>query len=327
MSDDFEPPYSTDNYDEIKLRDFRDILAAFSAKRDKKDRARRLEIMKYLAKEAREKKDAKRRTEIADQIGVKEPAALEHCDVLHRIGAIRQTRSRSDKDPNAGPRELIRYYLVAQDLIEILAILSAGMLGLDREAAKRIKDTLTKEFNANPNKFKDGLYASGLYYLQAPAFDALRNIAHHYIQIQRDLVNSWPALAEVFNAGYYYPWFYPAANFANMASKAYRSIADYAISVLNMAQNNFDAFLDVSKTYSELVDNNTNELSRMALNYSKSFKPMLGASISTEGEVETTTTITSKPPDSEDDEEYDLSELRKLIEELTEIQRIALSSA
>jgi hypothetical protein len=96
-----------------------------------------------------------------------------------------------------------------------------------------------------------------------------------------------------------------------------------------MAQNNFDAYIDMSKTYSKLVDNNINELSRMALNYySKIFKPMPQASIPTEGGPETTTT-TIPPPDMEDgtEEEYDLSELRKLIDELKEIQQIALSSA
>jgi hypothetical protein len=66
----------------------------------------------------------------------------------------------------------------------------------------------------------------------------------------------------------------------------------------------------------------------MALNYySKLFEPMPQASTSTKGGPEATPAITSILPDVEGGEEYDLSELRKLIDELTEIQQIALSSA
>jgi hypothetical protein len=323
------------NYDKLTRRDFRNIFKAF---KDKDNRTRRLEIMRFLAQEAREEKAAKTYDQILDHMNIRLKAKItlqavrKHCKILTDMGIIYQTRSKSH-EPSSRGGDYIKFYLVVQNLIAILAILNAGMLGLDKEAAKRIKKGLTREFNANPNnQFRYGIYASGLSYLQAPAFDTLRNIVHNYIQLQKDIVNSWSAVAEEFNTGYYYyyyPWFYPAASFANMASKAYRSIADYAISGLNIAQNNFDASIDMSKTYSKLVDDNITELSRMALNYSKIFKPMPRASISTEGGPETTSTITSiPPPDMEDDEEeYDLSELRKLIDELTEIKQIALSSA
>jgi hypothetical protein len=343
--DDFKPPYSTDNYDEIKLADYRNIFKAF---KDKDSKTIRLEIIRYLAQEAREKNAAKTYSDIVRNLKnrLKEKtrregeitlqAVRKHCEILKDIGIIAPTRSRSH-DPSSRDGEYIAFYLVVQNLIAILTILSAGMLGLPKEAAKRIEGMLTKEFETNPKKdpFRHGIfgiYAHGLSYLQAPAFDTLRNIVYNYIQIQKDVINSWSGAAEEFNLGYYYyyPWFYPAASLANMASKTYRSIADYAISGLNIAQNNFDAYIDMSKTYSKLVDNNINELSCMALNYySKLFEPMPQASTSTKGGPKTSATITSKPPpDMEDDEEdYDLSELRKLIDELTEIKQIALSSA
>ena len=101
--------------------------------------------------------------------------------MLKDIGVIVQTRSKSYKLSSRGG-DYIKFYFVAQNLIAILAILNAGMLGLDKEAAKRTKKGLTKEFNADPNnQFEYAAYASGLVYLQAPAFDTLRNIAHNYI--------------------------------------------------------------------------------------------------------------------------------------------------
>lgn len=329
---------SIGNYEGPPPSDFHKILKVFSSKGN---RASRLEIMRFLAKEAREEEKAKTYNEIIKhfretlQETITVQAVRKHCEILKDMGVIKPTRSESH-EPSSRGGDYIKFYFVVQKLIEILAILVAGMLGLDWQAAREIKEDLTRVFNSRqrPDQFRYGFYASGLSYLQAPAFDTLRNIAHNYIQLQKDIINSWSAAAEEFSTGYYYyyyPWFYPAASFANMASKAYRSIADYAISGLSISQNNFDASIDISKTYSRLADNNIDEFLRMALNYLKIFKPTARAPIPTEGgAAETTTTTIASIPSldmGDDEEEYDLSELRKLIDELAEIKEIALSSA
>src|SRR5919202_2431287 len=118
MQDDFKP-YSIDNYDKLGPTDFAKIFNAFND-RDKK----RLKIMRFLAKEAKEERYAKNRRQISTEIGVSEPAILEHCNALKDIGVIRQIRSKSDDDdPAAGPREVIKYYLDIDNLVEIYAIL------------------------------------------------------------------------------------------------------------------------------------------------------------------------------------------------------------
>lgn len=323
------------NYDRLTPRDFHKIFKVFTGKGNKPSR---LEILRFLAQKAIEEKTAQTYNDIVEHFNkilqekITLQAVRKHCEILEDIGIIKQTRSESHQ-PSSRGGEYIKFYLVVEKYYEIIAILYAGLRGLDKKRAKRIKKAIAKEFEENPNnQFKDGIYRQGLSYLQVPAFDTLRNVAHNYIQLQKDIVNSWSTVTEEFNTGYYYyyyPWFYPAASFANMASKAYGSIADYAISGLNIAQNNLDAYFDILKTYSKLVDSNTTEFLHMILNYSKIFKPMPRPSIPTEGGPEITTTITSIPPldmEDEDEEEYDLSELRKLIDELTEIIEIALSS-
>lgn len=162
--------------------------------------------------------------------------------------------------------------------------------------------------------------------MQIQILDAIRNIAHDYTELQKDLINRWYEVAAEFNSRHYYyyhPWFYPVG-FANLASRAHRSFADYAISGLNIAQNNFDAYIDMSKTYSELVADNINEMSRIILNSPKVFEPTPQPPISIARPETTNVRITVN---LKDDEEYDFSELRKLIGELTEILEIALSSA
>jgi hypothetical protein len=71
----------------------------------------------------------------------------------------------------------------------------------------------------------------------------------------------------------------------------------------------------MSKIYSQLALDNTNELSQMAVNASKVFEPTSRTSIGTE---EIVTPIDVEP-------EYSLSTLQKLKDELTEILQIALS--
>lgn len=144
MSDDnFKPPYSPDNYDEIKLADYRNIFKAFKDK----DSTIRLEIIRYLAQEAREENAAKTYNDIVTKLKnrLKEKTGLEgkitlqavrkHCEILKEMGIIAPTRSKSHGSSSRGG-DYIAFYLVVQNLIAILAILNAGMLGLDKEAAK-----------------------------------------------------------------------------------------------------------------------------------------------------------------------------------------------
>ncbi len=81
----------------------------------------------------------------------------------------------------------------------------------------------------------------------------------------------------------------------------------------------------MSKTYSELVKNNTNELYQMALRVSKTFGlvpapvPVPQDSLSASG--------TRIILHDQQDDEYDFFALKKLRDELAEIVQIALSSA
>jgi hypothetical protein len=313
--------YSVDNFDTLKDEDFKKIKKALGEGRTR--------IVRFLAQGSKEEKDAKSYEEIADHISriykihYAYAAARKGCIMLRRIGLLYQTRSRKN-EMGASEIELIKFYLVTENLIEILAILSAADLGLNKEAAIKIKEAITKIFNESQDKFRYGIYGGKVLDMQTQLLDVIRNIAHDYTQLQKDLINRWYEVVAEFNSRhyYYYPWFYPIG-FANMVSKVYRSIADYAISGLNIAQNNFDAYIDMSKTYSGFVADNINEMSRIVLNSPKIFEPMPQASISIAG-PETTNVRTQV--NLKDDEEYDLSELRKLISELTEILEIALSS-
>ena len=92
-----------------------------------------------------------------------------------------------------------------------------------------------------------------------------------------------------------------------------------------MAQNNFDAYIDMSKTYSGLVTDNINEMSQMALNYSNMLGPIPLTYTSTALPITISTTI---PHDvEEDDEEYNLPTLRKLKTKSRERTEIAISSS
>ena len=206
--------------------------------------------------------------------------------------------------------------LLRQELITILG--NGAMLD------KKIKRALTEIVNEKKGTgtiFKGGIYASILD-VQEQILDAIRNIAQSYNQTQKDIVNWWCEVAQSYvRYYYYYPWLY-SQGFVDMASKAYRSIADYAISGLNIAQNNFNAYIDMSKTYSGLVADNINKMSQMVLiNSSKIFQPVLQPSILTRA------TGTTTLYDVEDNVKYDLSEWMKLIIDLAEIVQIALSSA
>jgi len=248
--------YSIDNYDELTRGDFYHIFGVI------KDREnRRLEIMRFLAREAKEEKSAKETTKIIENIrkekekeNVTFQDAFDHCNKLKEIGVIHQTRSEKESTESRGPKEVNKYYIAVEGIIEILAILDAGILGLDSDGAEKIKRALTEIVNEKKDTgtiFKGGIYASILD-VQEQILDAIRNIAQGYNQTQKDIINWWCEVAQSHVRYYYYPSFYPQG-FVDMASKAYRSMADYAISGLNIAQNNFNAYIDMSKTYSGLV--------------------------------------------------------------------------
>lgn len=308
MPDDFKP-YSIDDYDKFGMEDYSVILKAFTDKNN-----RRLQIMRYLAKEAKDEQSAKERVEIANRIGVSVVDTLEHCNALRNIGAIRQIRSERRGD--RGPEELIKYYLAVEDLIEILALLNAAVLGLDKNAAKRIKQAITKIFNRSRHKIRYGIYSS-IFEMQEQILDAITNITQSYTQTQKDIIKWWSTVAE-FNMRNYYSWFYPAS-IADITSKAFRAFTDYAISGLNIVQNNMDAYIDMSKTYSGLVEDNINETTQIAQHTPNMFGAIPKASITANG-------IGNAVSDVEDGE-YDLSALKKLRADLTEILHIALSSA
>ena len=96
MPDDFKP-YSIDDYDKFRMEDYSVILKAFTDENNK-----RLQIMRYLAKEAKEAASAKERVEIANHIGVSVVDTLEHCNALkyrcNTPNKIRETRrSRAER--------------------------------------------------------------------------------------------------------------------------------------------------------------------------------------------------------------------------------------
>lgn len=314
MPDDFKP-YSIDDYDKFGMEDYSVILKAFTDVNNK-----RLQIMRYLAKEAKDEQSAKERVEIANHIGVSVVDTLEHCNALRNIGAIRQIRSERRGD--RGPKERIKYYLAIENLIEILALLNAGILGLPKDAAIKIKEVITDIFNQNMNKFIAGIYGGNKFIdMQEQILDAFRNIAHSYNEAQKGIVNWWCEVTQsnIRNYYSYYPWLYQPG-FANMTSQAYRSMTDYTISALNVAQNNFDAYIDMSKTYSGLIRDNISEISKMAENSSKVFEPVSVGPMVTSG-VKTIPYIL--PNMENEDDESSLYEWRKLRDDLTEIVLIA----
>jgi DNA-binding transcriptional ArsR family regulator len=121
-----------------------EILLIYNAFVDKHNC--RLKIIRFLAKEAKEEEYAKTRKQIASELDITQPAALEHLDALQDIGVIVQTRSEDNdnKERYQGPREVIKYYLNIKNLIELKSILNAAMLGLPNDAAIKIKKAITK---------------------------------------------------------------------------------------------------------------------------------------------------------------------------------------
>jgi hypothetical protein len=98
-------------------------------------------------------------------------------------------------------------------------------------------------------------------------------------------------------------------------------MADYAIAGLNIVQNNFDTYVDMSKTYSRLIADNINEMSKIGVN-SSMFEPKSPASLLTNG---TETTSTTLPNVEKKDDESGLYGWRKLTDELTEIMSSCIS--
>lgn len=235
---------------------------------------------------------------------------------------IRQTRSH--REGTGGPLDVIKYYLSIENIIEILAILNAGMLGLGNDGAKKIKRALTTIYNQSTQKPPSGPFYS--LDMQKQILEAIRDIAQSYTGLQKEVVNWWwSTVAE--SSVSYYPWLYPTS-FTNMASKAYRSMADYAILGLNMAQNNFDAYIDMSKIYSGLIADNINEMSEMAINSSRMFEshsraPILSASSSRGIPL----TRLADMDDVGYDDVSNLLEWIKLRDDLAKIVYIALNSA
>lgn len=306
--------YSIDNYDNLKPGDFVEIFDSLTDRH-----SRRLKIIRFLAKESKEEEHAKTRKQIAREIDITEQAALEHLGALQKIGVIVLIRSKDDdnKVQFQGPKEVIKYYLNVKSLIEISSILNAAMLGLPKDAAKKIKKGITRIFEQSGDKFTYGIYASTFLDTQGQILDVIRDVAYTYNEAQKDIVNWWCEVAESNMRYYYYPWLY--SSYANMASKAYRSMADYAISGLNIAQNNFDAYIDMSKNYSQLIADNINEISRTGVTSSKMFEPKPASLLTSSTE----TTATTLPNVEYGDDESGLYGWRKLRDELIEIVQIA----
>ncbi|MDQ3967144.1 MAG: hypothetical protein M3275_01965 [Thermoproteota archaeon] len=291
--------YSVDNYDALTIEDISKIKNAFEEGR--------IKILRYLALGAKEKEDAKTYENITEFMQGESPdnmyslqATVKQCKKLIEIGVIYVTRSKSHDSKWAG--EYIKLYFVAENVIEIIAILAAYTLGLDRDAAKKIKEAIHQIFEQSSNVSISG---SRVIDIQKQSFDVVRNITHNYIKAQKDIINWWSKLGEQYC--YYYLWFYPP-NFANTVSQAYRSFADYLTSGLTIAQNNIDGYIDMSKIYFTLVEDNANELlSHIILPRA----PKMPAP------------IPPLPPI----EERDLDALIKLRDELTEIVQITLIGA
>jgi hypothetical protein len=302
--------YSVDNYDTLTKQDLGKIKTAFEEGR--------IKIIRFLASRAREEKDAKTYEEIADHMKYSLQAARKHCKMLLEIGVIYQIRSKSH-EPSAWAGEFIKFYFVVENMIEIVAILSAVTLGLDKDAAIKIKNLTSRVFEESASKFVYGIYGGKFLDVQEQTLDAVRNIAHNYTEAQKDNIINWWSAVEEFNRRYYYSWLYPVS-FANMASQAYRYFADHMISGLTIAQNNTDAYVDMSKIYLRLVNDNMNEWSQMALRAPKMFEPVVVPRDSM------STKATGIPPllDEQDDEYNYLATLKKLRDDLTEIVQISL---
>jgi hypothetical protein len=299
---------SINNYSNLTQEDINSILFAFRTKK-------RVEIIKYLAqKPATQAKGAQRRKDIATHTNITEQQTIKHCNILKNIGIISQIRSENS-DPGGRNEELIKYYLVIERLKEVIAIVASAMVGFDKDAAKRIKKLIDRIYNEGPINFAYGLYniASNL---QTLSIDAARYIADNYAATQKNIIDWWSSITQYNIQYYYYPWFSPE-NMANIYAKASKFFPDYLDSATAIARNNILAYIDMSKIYSQLALDNTNELSQMAVIPSKVFEPTAPTSIQTE---EIVIPIDVKP-------EYNLSTLRKLKDELTEILQIALSSS
>jgi hypothetical protein len=172
------------------------------------------------------------------------------------------------------------------------------------------------------NKFIAGIHGGDKFLgMQEQILDTFRNIAHSYNEAQKGIVNWWCEVTQsnIRNYCSYYPWFYQPG-FANMTSQAYRSMTDYTISALNVAQNNFDAYIDMSKTYSGLIRDNISEISKMAVNSSQVFEPVSIGPMVTAGVKTNPSTL---PNMENEDDESSLYEWRKLRDDLTEIVLIA----
>jgi hypothetical protein len=300
---------SLNNYSELKQEDIAKILFAFKTKN-------RVEIIKFLAqKPATQAKGALRARDIAKNIakpkGISETQTIEHCNILKNIGIISKIRS-DNLDPGGRNEELIKYYLEIERLKEVIAIVASAIAGFDEHAAKRIKKLIDRIYKEGPINFVYGLYniASNL---QDQSIDAAREIADNYAETQKNIIYWWSSIVQ-YNMQYYYPWFSPE-NMANIYAEASKFLPNYLASATAIARNNILAYIDMSKIYSQLALDNTNELSQMAVNASKVFEPTSRTSIGTE---EIVTPIDVEP-------EYSLSTLQKLKDELTEILQIALS--
>ena len=317
MSSDFKG-YSIDNYDKLRPEHFFEIIHGFTDEDNRK-----LEIMRFLAQQgAIEERCARSRREVFSHLHISDEAITKHCNKLRDMGIIRQIRSK--RQSGKGPSEVIKYYLFIENIIELLAILDAGMLGLGKDGAMKIKRYLTRLYNKSQQRPPSGPFYS--LDMQKQFLEATRDVAQSYTELQKDIVNWWSTVAE--SSVRYYPWLYPTS-FTNIASRAYRSIADYAVSGLNIAQNNFDAYIDISKIYSGLIADNIDEISQMPLiNSPRTFEsPSHPPALY--GSSRSTGTPRTRLVETEDSgyEVYDLLKWIKLRDELAKIVHLALSSA
>jgi predicted transcriptional regulator len=307
----------------------------------------RRKIIRYLKEQgATQEENAKTRREIISYIGLSDQQTIEHCDKLINIGVVFEIRG-----PNPPPEkwggDVIKYYLVIKRLIEVLAIIVATILTLQKAPAEKINRSISRIFNdsnyGQGTRTKPGTSYAGTAYdssaysayiralndYQEQSLQTTKEIADNYIEVQKALIDFFPKSWQGWwssyiplytNRGnntneifYDYYWFLPK-NIVNVYTNAANLYTDYLNSTARLAINNTLSNMEASKILMQQAGENAKQLSHMVVNTVKMFEPIYESSMPVKQ-------ITI-PPQMES--AYDLTKLEELRHELGEILQLSV---
>jgi predicted transcriptional regulator len=183
------------NYTNLPPEDIDKIYDALGYKERRK-------IIRYLKDQgATQEENAKTRREIISYIGLSAQQTIEHCDKLVNIGVIFEVRGPNPPLEKWGG-DVIKYYLVIKRLLELLAIIIATILILQKAPAQKINRSISRILNDSyrnhdrklPHSTSSGWPADD----DSSSVQRLEDYQEQYLQVTKEISDNCVNVQEAF---------------------------------------------------------------------------------------------------------------------------------